>query len=90
MSSNGKKRVGGEMEAVQIADNYIAAVKEEDLKTMSKMGISTLAQVTRGPALRGDWLTATWWSSTSPGPARIAAWTGGDAGRDPGAASGGL
>jgi len=30
------------MEAVQIADNYIAAVKKGILKTMSKMGISTL------------------------------------------------
>ena len=31
-----------DMEAAQIADNYIAAVKKGILKTMSKMGISTL------------------------------------------------
>jgi len=31
-----------ELEPVQIADNYIAAVKKGILKTMSKMGISTL------------------------------------------------
>jgi glutamate synthase domain-containing protein 2/glutamate synthase domain-containing protein 1/glutamate synthase domain-containing protein 3 len=31
-----------EMEPVQIADNYIAAIKKGILKTMSKMGISTL------------------------------------------------
>lgn len=31
-----------EMEPVQIADNYIAALKKGILKTMSKMGISTL------------------------------------------------
>ncbi len=31
-----------EMESIQIADNYIAAVKKGILKTMSKMGISTL------------------------------------------------
>jgi glutamate synthase domain-containing protein 2/glutamate synthase domain-containing protein 1/glutamate synthase domain-containing protein 3 len=34
--------LGTEMEPVQIADNYIAAVKKGILKTMSKMGISTL------------------------------------------------
>ncbi|MBN1510126.1 MAG: glutamate synthase large subunit [Sedimentisphaerales bacterium] len=34
--------LGAEMEPVQIADNYIAAVKKGILKTMSKMGISTL------------------------------------------------
>jgi glutamate synthase domain-containing protein 2/glutamate synthase domain-containing protein 3 len=34
------------MEAVQIADNYIAAVKKGILKTMSKMGISTLRSYT--------------------------------------------
>ncbi len=33
---------GKEMEPTQIADNYIAAVKKGILKTMSKMGISTL------------------------------------------------
>ena len=32
----------GGMEPVQIADNYIAAIKKGILKTMSKMGISTL------------------------------------------------
>jgi len=31
-----------ELEAIQIADNYIAAIKKGILKTMSKMGISTL------------------------------------------------
>ncbi len=35
-----------EMEPVQIADNYIAAVKKGILKTMSKMGISTLRSYT--------------------------------------------
>ncbi len=34
------------MEPVQIADNYIAAVKKGILKTMSKMGISTLRSYT--------------------------------------------
>ncbi|MEN6576927.1 MAG: glutamate synthase large subunit [Phycisphaerales bacterium] len=34
--------LAAEMEPVQIADNYIAAVKKGILKTMSKMGISTL------------------------------------------------
>jgi len=34
--------LGAELEPVQIADNYIAAVKKGILKTMSKMGISTL------------------------------------------------
>jgi glutamate synthase domain-containing protein 2 len=34
--------LGRDMEPVQIADNYIAAVKKGILKTMSKMGISTL------------------------------------------------
>jgi glutamate synthase domain-containing protein 2/glutamate synthase domain-containing protein 1/glutamate synthase domain-containing protein 3 len=34
--------LGAEIEPVQIADNYIAAVKKGILKTMSKMGISTL------------------------------------------------
>ena len=34
------------METVQIADNYIAAVKKGILKTMSKMGISTLRSYT--------------------------------------------
>jgi len=32
----------GELEPIQIADNYIAAIKKGILKTMSKMGISTL------------------------------------------------
>ncbi|MHC4434947.1 MAG: glutamate synthase central domain-containing protein, partial [Planctomycetota bacterium] len=32
----------GEIESIQIADNYIAAIKKGILKTMSKMGISTL------------------------------------------------
>ncbi|MHC4371943.1 MAG: glutamate synthase central domain-containing protein, partial [Planctomycetota bacterium] len=32
----------GQMEPSQIADNYIAAIKKGILKTMSKMGISTL------------------------------------------------
>lgn len=32
----------GELDATQIADNYIAAIKKGILKTMSKMGISTL------------------------------------------------
>jgi len=35
-----------DMEASQIADNYIAAVKKGILKTMSKMGISTLRSYT--------------------------------------------
>ena len=34
--------LGSELEPVQIADNYIAALKKGMLKTMSKMGISTL------------------------------------------------
>jgi glutamate synthase domain-containing protein 2/glutamate synthase domain-containing protein 3 len=34
------------MEAVQVVDNYIAAVKKGILKTMSKMGISTLRSYT--------------------------------------------
>ncbi|HUT28273.1 MAG TPA: glutamate synthase large subunit [Sedimentisphaerales bacterium] len=34
------------MEPIQIADNYIAAVKKGILKTMSKMGISTLRSYT--------------------------------------------
>jgi len=34
--------LGMDLEPVQIADNYIAAVKKGILKTMSKMGISTL------------------------------------------------
>jgi glutamate synthase domain-containing protein 2/glutamate synthase domain-containing protein 1/glutamate synthase domain-containing protein 3 len=34
--------LAAEMEPVQIADNYIAAIKKGILKTMSKMGISTL------------------------------------------------
>ena len=34
--------LGTDMEPVQIADHYIAAVKKGILKTMSKMGISTL------------------------------------------------
>ena len=34
--------LGAELEPVQIADNYIAAVKKGILKTQSKMGISTL------------------------------------------------
>ncbi|KPK55070.1 MAG: glutamate synthase [Thiotrichales bacterium SG8_50] len=32
----------GEIEPIQVADNYIAAIKKGILKTMSKMGISTL------------------------------------------------
>ncbi len=39
---NHQGELGAEMEPVQIADNYIAAVKKGILKTMSKMGISTL------------------------------------------------
>ncbi len=35
-------KLPAEMEPIQIADNYIAAVKKGMLKTMSKMGISTL------------------------------------------------
>jgi glutamate synthase domain-containing protein 2/glutamate synthase domain-containing protein 3 len=35
-----------DMESAQIADNYIAAVKKGILKTMSKMGISTLRSYT--------------------------------------------
>jgi len=34
--------LAAEMESVQIADNFIAAIKKGILKTMSKMGISTL------------------------------------------------
>jgi len=39
---NRQGRLGDTMEPVQIADNYIAAIKKGFLKTMSKMGISTL------------------------------------------------
>ena len=39
---NREGELGKTMEPVQIADNYIAAVKKGLLKTMSKMGISTL------------------------------------------------
>jgi len=39
-------RLPAEMESSQIADNYIAAVKKGILKTMSKMGISTLRSYT--------------------------------------------
>jgi len=39
-------RLPKEMESSQIADNYIAAVKKGILKTMSKMGISTLRSYT--------------------------------------------
>jgi len=35
-----------DMEPIQIADNYIAAIKKGILKTMSKMGISTLRSYT--------------------------------------------
>jgi len=38
--------IPAEMESSQIADNYIAAVKKGILKTMSKMGISTLRSYT--------------------------------------------
>ena len=37
----------------QYADQYITAVKKGILKTMSKMGISTLAQLSCGAAVRG-------------------------------------
>ncbi|MEK7996823.1 MAG: glutamate synthase central domain-containing protein, partial [Planctomycetota bacterium] len=37
-----EREVPAKMEPTQIADNYIAAVKKGILKTMSKMGISTL------------------------------------------------
>jgi len=37
-----QKELPTEIEPVQIADNYIAAIKKGILKTMSKMGISTL------------------------------------------------
>lgn len=40
MHRNGE--FGAEMEPSQVADNYIAAIKKGILKTMSKMGISTL------------------------------------------------
>jgi len=39
---NRQGELGVTLEPVQIADNYIAAVKKGILKTMSKMGISTL------------------------------------------------
>jgi glutamate synthase domain-containing protein 2/glutamate synthase domain-containing protein 1/glutamate synthase domain-containing protein 3 len=39
---NRRGDLGKEMEPTQIADNFIAAVKKGLLKTMSKMGISTL------------------------------------------------
>jgi glutamate synthase (NADPH/NADH) large chain len=39
---NRRGELGKEMEPTQIADNFIAAVKKGILKTMSKMGISTL------------------------------------------------
>jgi len=38
--------IPGEMEPSQIADNYIAAIKKGILKTISKMGISTLRSYT--------------------------------------------
>jgi glutamate synthase (NADPH/NADH) large chain len=38
--------IAADVEPVQIADNYIAAVKKGILKTMSKMGISTLRSYT--------------------------------------------
>jgi len=41
-----ENRLPKEMESSQIADNYIAAVKKGILKTMSKMGISTLRSYT--------------------------------------------
>jgi glutamate synthase domain-containing protein 2/glutamate synthase domain-containing protein 3 len=49
----------GELEPGQLADNYIAAVKKGILKTMSKMGISTLrsyhaAQLFEAVGLKGD------------------------------------
>ena len=37
-----RKNCPEKLEPVQVADNYIAAVKKGILKTMSKMGISTL------------------------------------------------
>ena len=37
-----KGELPAELESIQIADNYIAAIKKGILKTMSKMGISTL------------------------------------------------
>jgi glutamate synthase domain-containing protein 2/glutamate synthase domain-containing protein 1/glutamate synthase domain-containing protein 3 len=39
-------RLPADMESAQIADNYIAAIKKGILKTMSKMGISTLRSYT--------------------------------------------
>ncbi len=39
---NRRGHLGKTMEPVQIADNYIAAIKKGMLKTMSKMGISTI------------------------------------------------
>jgi len=39
-------RLPADMESAQIVDNYIAAVKKGILKTMSKMGISTLRSYT--------------------------------------------
>ena len=51
--------------------NYITAVKKGILKTMSKMGISTLRSYHARPAVRGDRAQpATWWTSTSPAPPR--------------------
>ena len=41
-----ENRLPKEMESSQIADNYIAAIKKGILKTMSKMGISTLRSYT--------------------------------------------
>lgn len=41
-----KGEIPASMEPIQIADNYIAAVKKGILKTMSKMGISTLRSYT--------------------------------------------
>jgi len=57
------------MERVQIADNYIAAIKKGILKTMSKMGISTLrsycgAQLFEALGLDGD-LVARYFTGTS-------------------------
>jgi glutamate synthase domain-containing protein 2/glutamate synthase domain-containing protein 3 len=61
--------LGADLEPVQIADNYIAAVKKGILKTMSKMGISTLrsywsAQLFEAVGLHHD-VVQTYFTGTS-------------------------
>ena len=46
--------IPAKMEPTQIADNYIAAIKKGILKTMSKMGISTLRSYREAQQSRGN------------------------------------